>query len=257
MPNPEVGRISVPEDELYVNALHASSFSNLSTDVLYMLGWMEQSFSTMQEAAAYISEIIGQLGFPLLFDADNAMPDDKFWSVLRTSSHDLFGKPWAPGTAGGLTGSDQYDPGDIDGDGIYIEPDGMEDGFDFIAGANKTVGLIILCIILWFGGKDIIKLFRKSGGWVAKGAIALVARQKAMEARRIIEDTETGVRDLLSDNDEITKQLALNHKNSEMITSVFDALEYLGIALDTNTNKDYKSFHKFVTNIDNPEPDTV
>ena len=176
MPDPVRWRVDLEEDDIYVRALESSYFSSLSVPWLYVLALLDQTYENMKLAIKALGAVIKTIGLPIDIDVDQALPSEEFFIRLRTYDADLFGNDWRPGISGDISTDDIYDPDDLDNDGDYGEPDNRPDGYDAIDGANTLVAGAMIAIVLYFGGRDIVRLFAKTGGWVAGTALAIQAK---------------------------------------------------------------------------------
>lgn len=258
MPDPLRWRTDLEEDELYIRAIEASYFSSLSIPWLYTLQILDNSYENMKDAIAGLGKLLQQIGLPIKFDAEEALPSEAFWVKLRTYDADLFGNDWRPGISGDFSTDDIYDPDDIDSDGIYLEGDNKPDGYDAIDGANTLMIGLVIAVVLYFGGRDLVKLFKKTGGWVAGTAIAINAKMNHKDMVDSISDSELNIESLLADSNLMTElvqeQLDITHDTG---MHVLEALKLLGVALDKNTKSSYNEFNEFVSNVDTVENGTI
>lgn len=245
----------IEENEPYVEALNMSAFSNLSINVLYFFRWADAFFEDFWAFGKFLTDVIIELGIPLELDADDMFPDDQFIAGLRTGRDtDLFGNPWIQNAIAGEPGGDVWSPdSSVPGGPDNPKPDGNVDGWDFLGSANSLTVTISLILVLKFAGKDLLKFFSGSGGWVEKSTRTFNPKLRYYRAAASFDDVDIHVGDE-SPNDDLSAFLdATETQAVNYGPSIIRALDQLATALDTNKTNDYLQFKDFIASIDNPE----
>lgn len=259
MPNLDRLEPWVQEDELYVEALDQSVFSDLSVNSLYVLKWADSVFEDVYEFIEWIVDNINDIGLPFNVEAENMTPSDQFMVGLRTGrSTDLFGNDWVRNGIAGTAGGDIYSPGDPLN--LYT-PDGVVDGFDWIKGANRTTITIMTLLAIKFLGPYATRFLSKSGKWVSKTLKNIGPHLRFQSIKNDLDDIDADIQRLLeqaiSEDPERMHDIERFMNDQSGVPrppnygpAILQALTKLGTALDTNSNSDYLQFRNFITNVD-------
>lgn len=259
MPNLDRLHPWVVEDELYVESLDQAVFSSLSVNSLYVLKWADSVFEDVYEFIDWLVENITEMGIPLNLSAANMVPSDQFLVGLRTGrSTDLFGKEWIRTGIAGTAGGDIYSPGDPTN--LY-SPDGNVDGFDWIAGANKTTVTIVTLLVIKFLGPYAMRFLSKSGKWVAQTIKEIGPHLRFHSISNDLDDIDSDIQRLFeqananTETERLEIEKFLNDQKGiadapNYGPAILNSLKKLGVALDTNSTSDYLQFRKFISQVD-------
>jgi hypothetical protein len=271
-PNLERLKPWVEENEPYIEALNMSAFSSMSVNVLYFFRWADALFEDFYAFSKFLTVYIGKLGFPLELSADNMFPDEKFMTGLRTGKDtDIFGTPWIQNNISGEPGGDVYSPNAIpvtlgfEDDGTPIiqpanfggpedpRPDGKVDGWNWLQSANSLVTTVALVLVLKFAGKDLLRFFSGSGGWVEAATRQFNPKLRYYRASASFDDVDINTSDE-SPNDDLSAFLDGHDLDpANYGPAIIQAIDKLATAMDTNRTNDYLTLKDFIASIDNPE----
>jgi len=214
-------RIDAEEDEDWLLANTLSQFNNLSPKANFMMIKMDSVFDTILDAAQRVADWITTLGFPIDIAMINMIPSEAWRDDVRYAESPI--------------GADAYQPG--------------WDNYDFQKGANTLAGLIILTVLLYFGGKELIRVF-KSGALkrYAKSALGIVPGILRYRALDGIDDNLDAIMQENDENSILLRSLAGDdtRRSSGNDIEVLEAIKLLTIALDSNSNSDVQKLLNFL-----------
>jgi len=214
-------RIDLEEDEDWLLANTLTQFNNLSAKANFFVIKLDNLFESVLEAAQRVADWISSLGFPIDIAMENMVPSKEWRDDVRYAKSPI--------------GADEYNPG--------------WDPYDFQSGANQLMGLIVLTVLLYFGGKELIRTFKS--GALKKFGKRVISMVPGIMRYRQLDSIDDDLDAIMQDTDEnggLLRALAASNSSSTGGSDVelMEAIRLLTVALDSNGRNDVNALLKFL-----------